>query len=80
MIFLAGGNDVLAGVFSVAPETITNLLRVLVLALPVAVFFLTRRVCHELRRRPSEPAGSGVVVRTAEGGYEVARLEEKGSH
>ena len=71
ILFLAGGNDVFAGVFSVAPETITNLLRVLVLALPVVVFFITRRVCRELRRRTSPPPKAGVVVRTAEGGYEV---------
>jgi len=75
ILFLAGGNDVLASVFKVAPESITNLFRVLVFAVPLSLFFLTRKVCRELARdkvHPFEgPVGSR-VRRTLDGGYEDA--------
>ncbi|MFN2506901.1 MAG: cytochrome bc complex cytochrome b subunit, partial [Acidimicrobiales bacterium] len=35
ILFVAGGNDVLASLFEIAPETITNIFRVMVIALPV---------------------------------------------
>jgi len=61
VLFLAGSNDVLAGVFEVAPESITALFRVLVIVLPAAAFALTRRLCRELQAsglRPiAEPGG-----------------------
>jgi ubiquinol-cytochrome c reductase cytochrome b subunit len=73
ILFVAGGNDVLSSVFKVAPESITNLFRVLLFVVPVAVFFVTRRACRELGRdkvHPFEgPLGSR-VRRTPEGGYE----------
>jgi ubiquinol-cytochrome c reductase cytochrome b subunit len=73
ILFLAAGNDVLAAVFEVAPETITALFRVLLFALPVALFLITRRVCRELqgRRPPATGVSAGRVIRTAEGRYEV---------
>lgn len=62
VLFLAGSNDVLAGLFNVAPESITRLFRVLVLALPLLAFGLTRRVCRELQvsglRPIAEPGGT----------------------
>jgi ubiquinol-cytochrome c reductase cytochrome b subunit len=73
IMFFAGGNDILSTIFSIAPETVTNLFRVSCIAAPVAVFFITRSACRGLARsgaHPTEgPLGSR-VRRTAEGGYE----------
>jgi ubiquinol-cytochrome c reductase cytochrome b subunit len=75
ILFLAGSNDVLAGVFQVAPETITNLFRVTLFLVPAVVFGLTLRICRELKRRgePAHVTGEAHVVhhivRTATGGY-----------
>jgi ubiquinol-cytochrome c reductase cytochrome b subunit len=49
VLFIAGSNDVLAGIFNIAPERVTQTARVLVIVLPVAAFWLTRRICRELR-------------------------------
>jgi ubiquinol-cytochrome c reductase cytochrome b subunit len=73
ILFVAGGNDVLAAVFKVAPESITNLFRVLVFAVPVLVFFLTRSACRSLARDKVHPFGGSVgsrIRRTPTGGYE----------
>jgi ubiquinol-cytochrome c reductase cytochrome b subunit len=49
VLFFAASNDVLAGVFNIAPETVTNIFRVLIFVLPIVAFMLTRRICRELR-------------------------------
>jgi ubiquinol-cytochrome c reductase cytochrome b subunit len=75
ILFLAGSNDVLAGVFEVAPETITNLFRVTLFLVPLLVFALTLRICRELKRRgePAHVTGEAHavhrIVRTSSGGY-----------
>jgi ubiquinol-cytochrome c reductase cytochrome b subunit len=56
VLFVAASNDVLAGVFRVAPESLTNLFRVLVFVLPLGAFLVTRRLCRE---RASGAAGGG---------------------
>jgi len=78
ILLLAGGNDVLAGIFRIAPEDITNAFRVLVFAVPLAVFFVTRNVCRSLARddfHPTEPPAGGHIVRTATGGFETVGEE-----
>jgi len=73
-VVMAGGNDVLSSVFRVAPESITNLFRVLIFAVPLAVFFIVRNACRELSRDRVHPFGGTVgsrVRRTPEGGYEL---------
>ena len=73
LLFLAGGNDILAVQFHVAPESITNTFRVLVIVLPVIVFRVTRKLCRDLRRGDSHPMQRPVgsrVRRTATGGYD----------
>ncbi len=73
ILLMAGGNDVLAGIFRIAPEDITLAFRVLVFAVPVVVFFVTRNVCRGLARddlHPTEPPEGGRIVRTATGGFE----------
>ncbi len=76
ILLLAGGNDVLAGIFRIAPEVITNTFRVLIFALPLTVFFVTRNVCRGLARddlHPTEPPAGGRIERTASGGFEPVR-------
>jgi ubiquinol-cytochrome c reductase cytochrome b subunit len=79
ILFLAGGNDVLASVFRMAPETITNTFRIMLFLGPVLAFFLTRNVCRALaadRAHPTlGPVGSR-VRRTPEGGFEEVEPEE----
>ena len=74
ILLLAGGNDVLAGIFRIAPEDITNAFRVLVFAIPLGVFFATRNVCRSLARddlHPTVAPPGGRIVRTATGGFET---------
>jgi ubiquinol-cytochrome c reductase cytochrome b subunit len=74
ILLLAGGNDILAGIFRIAPEHITNAFRVLVFAAPLGVFFVTRSVCRGLARddlHPTQPPAGGLIVRTATGGFET---------
>ena len=74
ILLLAGGNDILAGIFRIAPEVITNAFRVLIFAVPLGVFFVTRNVCRSLARddiHPTDPPKGGRIVRTATGGFET---------
>ncbi len=73
ILFVAGGNDVLASLFQIPPETITNLFRFLIIALPIAVFLLTRAMCRSLARSGAHPTEGPVgfrLRRTPAGGYE----------
>ena len=82
ILLLAGGNDVLAGIFRIAPEAITNAFRVLIFAVPLGVFFVTRNVCRSLARddlHPTQPPPGGRIVRTAGGGFETVG-ESAGGH
>jgi ubiquinol-cytochrome c reductase cytochrome b subunit len=73
ILFMAGGNDVIAALTQIAPETITTIFRVAVIVVPVLVFSATAAICRSLARsgvHPTEgPVGSR-IVRTPEGGYE----------
>jgi ubiquinol-cytochrome c reductase cytochrome b subunit len=75
ILFVAGGNDVLAALVQIAPETITTIFRVAVIVVPVAVFFVTRAVCRSLSHsgmRPTEDRTGGRLVRSADGGYSLS--------
>jgi ubiquinol-cytochrome c reductase cytochrome b subunit len=70
---IAGGNDVLAVLLNVQVETLTLLLQILLVTLPVALWLLTYRLCRERARRGHDqrPRPGGVLVRrTAAGGFE----------
>jgi ubiquinol-cytochrome c reductase cytochrome b subunit len=73
VIFLAGGNDVLAQRFEINVNSMTHYLQLLLVVGPVLAYFVTYRVCKELRdsgvpiTRPSHE--TGLLVRTPEGGY-----------
>jgi ubiquinol-cytochrome c reductase cytochrome b subunit len=75
VLFVAGGNDVLAARFEVSVNLITDVLRVALFVVPLVAGFLTYRLCKELSARnpvPEErepPPAAELVIRTAEGGY-----------
>ena len=77
VLFMAGGNDILAGALSVSLEVVTLGLRVLLFAFPAVVGFVSYRICKELQRRDQGThAGTGHVVRrTPKGGFEEAPAE-----
>jgi ubiquinol-cytochrome c reductase cytochrome b subunit len=79
ILLLAGGNDVLAGIFRIAPEDITLAFRVLIVVVPLVVFFVTRSVCRGLARddlHPTEPPAGDRIVRTATGGFEPVGADD----
>ena len=73
VIFLAGGNDVLAQRLQLSVNAMTKALQVALFFGPALAYFVTYRVCKELRdsgvpiTHPTRE--SGIVMRTAEGGY-----------
>ena len=76
ILFVAGGNDVLASLFSIPPEKITNLFRVLIIVLPIAVFVITRSICRSLAHSGAHPTEGRVgsrLRRTPTGGYEEVK-------
>ncbi|MGI8871591.1 MAG: cytochrome bc1 complex cytochrome b subunit [Candidatus Limnocylindria bacterium] len=73
MLTLAAGNDVVALVFNVPVETMTNMMRIAVFVVPAVGFGVAWRICEELRRGELHPLGRdpGVMLRrTPEGGFE----------
>lgn len=80
ILLLAGGNDILAGIFQIAPEAITNAFRLMVVVVPVVVFFVTRGVCRGLAQHDLHPLGppaGGRVARTATGGFETVERSSR---
>jgi quinol---cytochrome-c reductase cytochrome b subunit len=77
ILFMAGGNDILASLFHVSVNAVTWVFRVGLFVLPPLVGLLTHRLCHELAASEARPLGGGeghVVQRSPEGGYtEVER-------
>ncbi|MGW4683851.1 cytochrome bc1 complex cytochrome b subunit [Streptomyces sp. NPDC004244] len=73
VLLVAGGQDIAAFVFDVPVAGVTWTLRVAFFAVPVAVFWMTRRLCLALQaREAAELAGgaeSGLVVQGVEGGF-----------
>jgi quinol---cytochrome-c reductase cytochrome b subunit len=54
VLFIGGGNDLIAHVFSLSLNTLTWALRILALVLPPIVFVITKRICLGLQRRDRE--------------------------
>lgn len=86
VIFLAGGNDVLAQRLQMSVNAMTKLLQAALFVAPAVAYFVTYRVCKELRdggvaiTRPSHE--TGILIRTPEGGYveqgrDPAEVEEE---
>ena len=72
VLFVAGGNDVIAGLFNLPLESVTRGLQILLFALPLVAGLVTYRICRELKlREPGGPDHAHIIVRTAEGTYET---------
>ncbi|GAB1333672.1 ubiquinol-cytochrome c reductase cytochrome b subunit [Streptomyces sp. E-15] len=76
VLLLAGGQDVLAYRFSLDVNLLTRTLRTALFVVPFLTYHATRRGCLGLqaadRRRLLDGESTGVVRRTANGGYEEA--------
>ncbi|MEU2223465.1 ubiquinol-cytochrome c reductase cytochrome b subunit [Streptomyces sp. NPDC018347] len=76
VLLLAGGQDVLAYRFSLDVNLLTRTLRTALFVVPFLTYHATRRGCLGLqaadRRRLLDGETTGVVRRTAKGGYEEA--------
>ncbi|MCX5376203.1 ubiquinol-cytochrome c reductase cytochrome b subunit [Streptomyces sp. NBC_00091] len=73
VLLLAGAQDILAFVFALPLPELTWTLRVAFFAVPVAVFWLTRRLCLALQSHErgllAEGEETGLVAQSAEGGF-----------
>jgi ubiquinol-cytochrome c reductase cytochrome b subunit len=73
MLWIAGGNDLVAVLFDVSLNAVTYVLRVAVFVAPVLAFLVTKRICIGLQRsdrdRMLHGAESGVIDRAPSGKY-----------
>ena len=71
VLFLGGAQDVIANTLEMPVATVTRALQVLFLIAPPIAFWLARRSCLALQRRPGpdHTEREGEIVRTADGGY-----------
>ena len=73
LLWIAGGNDILAAEFGVSLNAITVFMRGAIFVVPVLVFVLTRRWCLSLQRHDREVVlhgyETGVIVRSPDGAY-----------
>ncbi len=73
LLWIAGGNDILAVEFGVSLNAITVFMRGAIFVVPVLVFVLTRRWCLSLQRHDREVVlhgyETGVIVRSPDGAY-----------
>jgi ubiquinol-cytochrome c reductase cytochrome b subunit len=79
ILFLEGGNDVIAILLNVPVEWITRALQVLFFAGPVVAWLITFRVCKNLQvsdAHPGDPQPGFLLRRNARGGYETVQLSE----
>jgi ubiquinol-cytochrome c reductase cytochrome b subunit len=73
MLWIGGGNDLVATQFHVSLNAVTYVLRVAVFVAPVIAFMLTKRICIGLQRSDAERllhgAETGVIERDPSGKY-----------
>jgi ubiquinol-cytochrome c reductase cytochrome b subunit len=73
MLWIGGGNDIVATTFNVSLNAVTYFLRVAVFVAPVIAFMLTKRICIGLQRADADRllhgAESGVIDRDPSGRY-----------
>jgi ubiquinol-cytochrome c reductase cytochrome b subunit len=73
VLWLAGGNDVIATHFGVQLNQVTYVLRALVFIGPILAFWVTRRICISLQRADNDRLlhglETGVIVRSPDGAY-----------
>lgn len=78
VLFVAGGNDVIAGLFNLPLERVTQGLQVMALVFPVVAGVVTYKLCKELKgRAPRTGDEHGHVIRrTDDGSYETSEPEK----
>ena len=73
MLWIGGGNDLVATQFHVSLNAVTYFLRVAVFVMPVLAFMLTKRICIGLQRSDEERllhgAETGIIERDPSGAY-----------
>jgi ubiquinol-cytochrome c reductase cytochrome b subunit len=73
LLWVAGGNDILAVEFGLSLNAITVFMRGAIFVVPVLVFIFTRRWCLALQRHDRETVlhgyETGVIVRSPDGSY-----------
>ncbi len=78
LLWAAGGNDIIAVLFSLNLNYITYFMRAAVFILPPIAFWITRRWCISLQRQDQEKLlhgyETGIIMRSAEGGYSERHL------
>jgi len=78
LLWMAGGNDILATQFHLNLNHITYFMRVAVFVVPVIVFIIAKRWCISLQRHDNEMLlhgyESGVIMRDPQGGYSEKHL------
>jgi ubiquinol-cytochrome c reductase cytochrome b subunit len=81
VLFLAGGDDVLAGTFGLSLNALVHTFQVCLLVVPLLVGWATWKICRELSRQKTHPIQQpvgGIIVRTSRGGYEVVGAPHDG--
>jgi len=78
LLWMAGGNDIIATTFALSINQITWFMRVAVFLGPVVAFVITRRWCISLQRHDNEKLlhgyETGIIMRSPEGGYSERHL------
>jgi ubiquinol-cytochrome c reductase cytochrome b subunit len=73
MLWIGGGNDIVATTFGISLNAVTYFLRVAVFVAPVIAFLITKRICIGLQRADHERllhgAETGIIERDPSGGY-----------
>ncbi|TDT32756.1 cytochrome b [Naumannella halotolerans] len=78
ILWMAGGNDILAIMFNLSLNFLTELFRVLIFVGPVVAFIVTKRICLGIQRRNVERvlhgSESGLMERSPSGEYHEAHV------
>ncbi|MDO5535822.1 MAG: ubiquinol-cytochrome c reductase cytochrome b subunit, partial [Propionibacteriaceae bacterium] len=78
LMWVGGGNDIIATQFNVSLNAVTWFLRIAVFVGPVIAFIVTKRLCLSLQRadkqRVLHGSESGIIVRSPAGGYSEPHL------
>jgi ubiquinol-cytochrome c reductase cytochrome b subunit len=78
LLWMAGGNDIVATQFHISLNGVTWFMRIAVILGPVLAFFVTKRICLGLQRRDRETLlhgyETGVILRSPEGAYSERHL------
>jgi ubiquinol-cytochrome c reductase cytochrome b subunit len=84
LLWAAGGNDILATHFHWSLNSITYFMRAAVFIIPPIVYYITRRWCIGLQRADNDRLlhgyETGIIMRSAEGGYSERHLPISEDH